>query len=86
MKWIVGVLVLCNAAMFLWATGHRPESTEFIRPPIAGETMMLLSELTPVQYFPPQQTDGEEPAPAPPLCLRIGPFHDEKLSLGSRVV
>ena len=82
MKWIVGVLLLCNAVMFLWATGHRPASTEFIRPPVAGETMMLLSELTPVQPSPEvaDQTGGQQPAPPPPMCLRIGPFNNELLA------
>jgi len=49
MKWIVGVLVLVNAGLFLWATGQRPSSTEFIRPTVNGETMMLLSEMLPAQ-------------------------------------
>lgn len=74
--------MICNAAVFLWATGHRPASTKFIRPPVAGETMMLLSELRPVQSTPTvaEQTGGEEPSPPQPMCLRIGPFENEKLA------
>jgi cell division protein FtsN len=102
MKWIVGVLVLVNAGLFLWATGHKPSTTEFIRPTVNGETMMLLREMLPAQptvvITPVEDTrkpegdkleSGERPAEeqqqaaleqTPAICLRIGPFYDDKLA------
>lgn len=112
MKWLVGLLLILNAGLFLWATGHKPKTTDFIRPPVNGETMMLISEMKPVkvtgsrtggansQQAPAETINGagqsaneerREPAdqPAeqevvevtrPPLCLRVGPFFDEKLA------
>ena len=41
--------MLVNAGLFLWATGHKPSTTEFIRPTVNGETMMLLSEMLSAQ-------------------------------------
>ena len=83
MKWIAGILLLCNAGLFLWNFGTRPDATEFVRPPVNGETMMLLSEMMPAQSAPRKQTKKQpENATAvelpvePTLCLRIGPFHD----------
>jgi len=91
MKWIVGVLVLVNTGLFLWATGHKPSTTEFIRPTVNGETMMLLSEMLPAQptvVITPatgvRLAEGgaqeQQPAAAvqiPSICLRVGPFYDE---------
>lgn len=49
MKWIVGVLLLLNAGLFLWAYGKRPATTDYIRPTVNGETMMLIQEMQPAQ-------------------------------------
>lgn len=49
MKWIVGVLLLLNAGLFMWAYGKRPDATEYIRPTVNGETMMLISEMQPAR-------------------------------------
>lgn len=49
MKWIVGVLLVLNTGLFLWAYGKRPATTDFIRPTVNGETMMLISEIQPVK-------------------------------------
>lgn len=49
MKWIVGVLLLLNAGLFLWAYGKRPATTDYIRPTVNGETMMLIREMQPAQ-------------------------------------
>ena len=94
--------MLVNAGLFLWATGHKPSTTEFIRPTVNGETMMLLSEMMPAQptvvITPVKDTrepegdkleNGERPEKeqqrveveqAPAICLRIGPFYDNKLA------
>jgi hypothetical protein len=47
MKWIVGVLILVNVGMFMWAYGKRPATTDYIRPTVNGETMMLIKEMQP---------------------------------------
>ena len=79
MKWVFGVLLLCNAGLFLWTYGQRPDSTEFIRPPVNGETMMLLSEVAAIKSLVVTDPVSEQPAQEP-LCLRIGPFFDERLA------
>ena len=79
MKWIFGALLLCNVGLFLWTYGHRPDSTEFIRPPVSGETMMLLNEITSVRSTPVVNSTRDQSA-QPSLCLRIGPFFDQNLA------
>ncbi|MFC1681155.1 SPOR domain-containing protein [Pseudomonadota bacterium] len=49
MKWIVGVLLLLNAGLFIWAYGKRPATTDYIRPTVNGETMMLIQEMQPAK-------------------------------------
>lgn len=66
MKWLVGALLVLNAALFLWATGHdsgqpRPASAY---PVVSAETMHLLSEVT-------ASTEARQEGPQ---CARIGPF------------
>ena len=79
MKWVFGVLLLCNVGLFLWTYGQRPDSTEFIRPPVHGETMMLLSEMAAIKSA--VVTDSSDAQPTQEsLCLRIGPFFDEQLA------
>lgn len=83
MKWIVGFLLVLNAGLFLWATGHRPDSTEFIRPAVNAETMMLLTELAPPSRAPKEQPAAGQTTESPfepVFCLRIGPFHDTGLA------
>lgn len=70
MKWLVGVLLLLNVALFLWATGHQPtsgpDSTSF-RQPVNPAGMRLLSEVA-------------RPEPGTGLqtgCYRVGPFYDQ---------
>lgn len=75
MKWVFATLLLCNVGLYLWTYGQRPASTEFIRPPVNGETMMLLSEIAPVKSETPDEIADGQPAEQP-YCLRIGPFFD----------
>lgn len=49
MKWVVGILLVLNAGLFLWAYGKRPATTDYIRPTVNGETMMLISEMQPAK-------------------------------------
>jgi len=67
MKWLAGFLLVVNAALFLWATGHdsgRPASASAY-PVVSAESMRLLSEVK----------SGDESAPGgQPRCVRIGPF------------
>ena len=79
MKWVFGVLLLCNVGLFLWTYGQRPDSTEFIRPPVSGETMMLLTEIAAMKSMTSVDSSGEQEMQEP-LCLRIGPFFDQKLA------
>lgn len=67
MRWLVGFLVLVNAALFLWATGHSPRrsSGASAYPVVSAESMRLLSEV--------RHQDGSS-AQAGRRCARIGPF------------
>lgn len=67
MKWLAGFLLLFNAGLFLWATGHDPDRSSPAGgyPVVNAEGMRLLSEV------------GPEDASAPDVgrgCVRIGPF------------
>lgn len=68
MKWLAGLLLLLNAALFLWATGHDPAGPTGASPyPVVNaEAMRLLSEV---------REDSSSEADAG-LCARIGPFVD----------
>ena len=79
MKWVFGTLLLFNVGLYLWTYGHRPDSTEFIRPPVNGETMMLLSEMAPVKSETKVEATDDQPVELT-YCLRIGPFFDIKLA------
>lgn len=68
MKWLVGLLCLINAGLFLWATGHptggfAPASAY---PVVNAENMRLLSEVR----------DERDAARSELRCARIGPFVD----------
>lgn len=67
MKWLAGFLLLLNAALFLWATGHDPgrPTSAAAYPVVSAESMRLLSEVKARR----ESSGGEEP-----LCVRIGPF------------
>lgn len=72
LKWTVAGLVLLNAGLFLWATGHKGMSAGIstARPAVNPAGMRLLRELTPAQ----------SPVPAGPVqsvCFRVGPFLSE---------
>lgn len=64
MKWLVATLLVINAGMFLWATGHRPDSAEsFARNAVNPANMRLLGEV------------GGDPS-REAMCYRVGPFYD----------
>lgn len=62
------MLVLINAALFLWATGFVHSDTAVPREPVALAGMRLLEETRPAGVT--------EPSDAAP-CYRIGPFEGE---------
>lgn len=66
-RWVVGFLVLFNAGLFLWATGHAPRrsATGSGYPIVSAESMRLLSEV--------KEQNGS-PAGGRLRCARIGPF------------
>ena len=68
MKWLAGFLLLLNAALFLWATGHDPgrPTSASAYPVVSAESMRLLSEVKARR----ESTGAEEPR-----CMRIGPFN-----------
>ncbi|MBS1270678.1 MAG: hypothetical protein MAG794_01644 [Gammaproteobacteria bacterium] len=72
MKWLVGLLFLLNAGLFLWATGHNPGSPDLASdyPVVSEESMSLLSEY--------KARNGSTPDTAP-RCVRIGPFVDSAI-------
>lgn len=67
MKWLAGFLLLLNAALFLWATGHDPgqPTSAAAYPVVSAESMRLLSEVKARR-----ESSGDDK----PLCVRIGPF------------
>lgn len=67
MKWLAGFLLLLNAALFLWATGHDPErpASASAYPVVSAESMRLLSEIKAANDSAPE-TERR--------CVRIGPF------------
>lgn len=67
MKWLAGILLVLNAGLFLWATGHAPGEPESgdAYPVVSAESMRLLSEIRA------EQASAAESAPE---CARIGPF------------
>lgn len=67
MKWLAGFLLLLNAGLFLWATGHETSGSAGASayPVVSAESMRLLSEV---------KATRETPAEAQPRCARIGPF------------
>lgn len=67
MKWLAGFLLVFNAGLFLWATGHDPDraSPAGSYPVVNAEGMRLLSELGPEGLSAPNE--GRR-------CVRIGPF------------
>jgi len=72
MKWVVGALVLVNAGLFLWATGHKglAGTSEPARAVVNAESMQLISETRP-------PATAASPAAGARLCFRIGPFVTE---------
>ena len=79
MKWVFGILLLCNVGLYLWTYGQRPDSSEFIRPLVNGETMMLLSEMAPAKSESTVEATGDPPVERA-YCLRVGPFYDINLA------
>jgi hypothetical protein len=67
MKWLAGFLLLLNAGLFLWATGHDPgrSAPASAHPVVSAESMRLLSEV---------RSDRAAAADNGPRCARIGPF------------
>lgn len=67
MKWLAGFLLLLNAGLFLWATGHdpgRPGSASGY-PVVSAESMRLVSEI---------KNQNQSTAENRPRCVHIGPF------------
>lgn len=67
MKWLAGFLLLINAGLFLWATGHDPDRAgpSGSHPVVNAESMRLLNEVGLDDTAVPD--DGQR-------CVRIGPF------------
>ena len=65
MKWIVGALLLLNAGLFMWAYGKRPATTDYIRPTVNGETMMLIKEMQPARATVVISKPKPKPTPVP---------------------
>ena len=71
MKWLVGVLLLLNVALFLWATGHQADSVDGgpeFRQSVNPSGMRLISEIEP-----PAAPDAGSQAG----CYRVGPFYNQ---------
>ncbi|MDH3689237.1 MAG: SPOR domain-containing protein [Gammaproteobacteria bacterium] len=67
MKWVFGSLLVLNAALVLWATGHRQGSVDGIAqslPAVNPAEMLLLTEKVLLSH---SETDSA-------TCVRIGPF------------
>lgn len=79
MKWVFGILLLCNVGLYLWTYGQRTDGTESTRPPENGETMKLLSEVTPAANETKAEPSDDQPIEQS-FCLRIGPFFDINLA------
>lgn len=73
MKWLAGLLLLLNAGLFLWATGHDPDrpTSASAYPVVSAEGMRLLSEVN---------TEKAPPGGGPKRCARIGPFASSALA------
>lgn len=73
MKWLVGLLCLLNAGLFLWATGHGPGgfAPASAYPVVNAENMRLLREV---------RTQNESARPGAARCARIGPFVDSTVA------
>lgn len=67
MKWLAGFLLLLNAALFLWATGHDPgrPASASAYPVVSAESMRLLSEVK--AELGASRDDAAR-------CIRVGPF------------
>lgn len=67
MKWLAGFLLVLNAALFLWATGHDPgrPSSAAAYPVVSAESMRLLSEV---------KAEHDSDHDNRRRCARIGPF------------
>ncbi len=66
MKWFVGVLLLLNVGLYLWATGHKNTQVAATRPVVNAAGMRLLLEQ-------PASPDVASTR----VCYRIGPFIEE---------
>lgn len=73
MKWLAGLLLLLNAGLFLWATGHDPDrpASASAYPVVSAESMRLLSEV---------KTQAAPSGGNTKRCARIGPFASSALA------
>lgn len=67
MKWLAGFLLLINAGLFLWGTGHDPgrPGSASAYPVVNAESMRLLSEI---------KSRNDSAPDDRPRCVHIGPF------------
>jgi len=67
MKWLAAFLLLLNAGLFLWATGHDPggPASASAYPTVSAESMRLLNEV---------REGNEASNDGAGECARIGPF------------
>lgn len=79
MKWLAGLLVVLNAAVFIWGGWYKdaPETVRQPQPPLQADKMRLLSEPGVARSLRPART-VPAPAEAAPgaACFAIGPFAD----------
>ena len=73
MKWVCGLLIIANVALYLWVTGHPSQSG--IRPAPALESVNLIT----MQLL--GEDDLSRSSTAALHCARLGPLvpHDELL-------
>jgi len=79
MKWVFGVLVLANVALFMWGMWYRAPLVGDIprpRPPVAAEKMKLSSEPgVELRLHPPRPAiPPPDQLATAPRCYRLGPF------------
>jgi hypothetical protein len=68
MKWLVGILCLLNAGLFLWSSGHTPAAAY---PVVNEDNMRLIREM---------QAGNRSSGQGEPRCARIGPFVDSSVA------
>jgi hypothetical protein len=74
-KWLIGVLLLLNVAVFMWGSWYKsvpPGAVVKARPPVNADTIRPLRPLAP-----PKAGSADEVLQDGPLCISLGPFASE---------